>query len=74
MILTVSDYENSALFHRHSVFERAKYASERENVSPRAGVEREAGAYAFASIKRRGRGGTPKIYLSNVKKRTQTAS
>ena len=44
MILTVSDYENSALFHRHSVFERAKYASERENVSSRAGVEREAGA------------------------------
>ena len=49
MILTVSDYENSAVFHRHSVFERAKYASAR--------VEREAGAYAIASIKRGGGGG-----------------
>ena len=71
MISTVSDYENSALFHRHTVFERAKYASARENFSPRARAEREAGAYAIASIKR---GGTPKIYLPNAKKRSETAS
>ena len=52
MISTVSDHENSALFHRHSVFERAKYESARENCSPRAGVEREAGVNAIASVKR----------------------
>lgn len=52
MILTVSDYENSAVFHRHTVFERANYASARENFSASARVEREGGAYAIASIKR----------------------
>ena len=71
MISAVSDYENSALFHRHTVFERAKYASARENFSPRARAERVAGAYAMASIKR---GGTPKICLPNAKKRSETAS
>ena len=47
------------------------HASARENFSPRARVEREAGAYAIASIKC---GGTPKIYLPNAKKRSETAS
>ena len=70
MISTVSDHENSALFHRHGIWARKIRERAWKCFSSRAGGKR---SWCICDCEYKA-GGTPKIYLPNAKKRSETAS